>query len=170
MKKPFHTLWTGIATVWHLIKTARCFVDDEATIYRIESFGNAKSFAVLSVRLIIWRRSKRCDQAAAPDFLVSMPLYATKWLRQYLLSRLRQTARHWPSRKNVYVAASLKGRRGFGENYAGGKRMREIFAAGMNVVGPLLLFCSAAEMIGRNQRSLCLSVDRYLWNAFVNQN
>ena len=141
----------GIATGLAFDKNGVMFVGDRSgTIYRIESFGNAESFAVLEPSVSAYHMAFGDDErlyVTAPGLSSFDAMYAIDkngYDEIFFRGLGRPQGIAFDRQKNIYVAASFEGRRGIVRITPEGKNA-EIFVTGMNVVG--LCFTKKGEMI-----------------------
>ncbi len=141
----------GIATGLAFDKKGVMFVGDRSgTIYRIEGFGNADSFAVLEPSVSAYHMAFGNDErlyVTAPGLSSFDAIYTIDkngYDKIFYRGLGRPQGIAFDRQENIYVAASFEGSRGIVKITPDGKNA-EVFVAGMNIVG--LCFTRKGEMI-----------------------
>ncbi|MCA1640101.1 MAG: gluconolaconase, partial [Acidobacteria bacterium] len=141
----------GIATGLAFDKNGVMFVGDRSgTIYRVESFGNADSFAVLEPSVSAYHMAFGNDgrlYVTAPGLSSFDAIYAIDkngYDKIFYRGLGRPQGIAFDNQENIYVAASFQGSRGIVKITPDGKNA-EVFVAGMNIVG--LCFTRKGEII-----------------------
>jgi sugar lactone lactonase YvrE len=141
----------GIATGLAFDKNNVIFVGDRSgTIYRVESFGNAESFAILEPSVSAYHLAFGNDEklyVTAPGLSSFDAVYRIDkegYDEIFYRGLGRPQGLAFDRDGNLYVAACLQGRRGIVKIAPDGAAA-EIFVAGMNVVG--LCLTRQGEMI-----------------------
>jgi sugar lactone lactonase YvrE len=141
----------GIATGIAFDKDGEMFVGDRSgTVFRVTSFGNAESFAVLEPSVSAYHLAFGADERlylSAPGLCSydSIHVIGKDGLESDFFRGLgRPQGLAFDRNGNLYVAACLQGRHGIVKVSPDGKSA-EIFIAGMNIVG--LCFTRKGEMI-----------------------
>ena len=141
----------GIATGVAFDSEGRMYVGDRSgTIYRIESFGSAESFAILEPSVSAYHLAFGPDErlyVTAPKLSGFDAVYAIDrdgYEHIFCRGFGRPQGLAFDREGNLYCAACFEGRHGVARVSPDGGRI-EMFVAGMNVVG--LCFTRKGEMI-----------------------